>query len=110
MNWISSAAIVAVTVLCTMFTRFLPFFVFGGKKKVPAPVQYLGKFLPPVIMGTLVVYCFKNVDFRSFPNGMAELLSVAVVAGLHLWKKNTLLSIGAGTVCYMVLIRTVFVS
>ena len=71
-------------------------------------MQYLGKYLPPVIMGTLIVYCFKNVNFLAFPNGIAELVSVAVTAGLHIWKKNTLLSIGAGTVCYMILIRTVF--
>lgn len=97
--------IILVVAACTFLTRVLPFLFFGGNKEVPKTVNYLGKILPPAIMATLVVYCLKGVDLTSAPYGAAEFLSVALVAGLHLWKRNNLLSIGAGTVCYMILIR-----
>lgn len=102
-----SVAIVAVTALVTMFTRFLPFAVFG-KRPLPRVVVYLGRALPPAIMAALVVYCLKGLDFTAYPYGMAEILSVAATAGMHLWRRNSLLSIAVGTACYMVLIRTAF--
>ena len=102
-----SVAIVAVTALVTMFTRFLPFAVFG-KRPLPRVVVYLGRVLPPAIMEALVVYCLKGLDFTAYPYGMAEILSVAATAGMHLWRRNSLLSIAVGTACYMVLIRTAF--
>ncbi len=102
-----SVAIVAVTALVTMFTRFLPFAVFG-KRPLPRVVVYLGRVLPPAIMAALVVYCLKGLDFTAYPYGMAEILSVAATAGMHLWRRNSLLSIAVGTACYMVLIRTAF--
>lgn len=71
-------------------------------------VFYLGRVLPYAAMGMLVVYCLKDVKLTAAPYGLPELLSVALVAGLHIWKRNTLLSIGAGTVCYMLLIQLVF--
>lgn len=102
-----SVAIVAVTALVTMFTRFLPFAVFG-KRPLPRVVVYLGRVLPPAIMAALVVYCLKGLDFTAYPYGMAEILSVAATAGMHLWRRNSLLSIAVGTACYMALIRTAF--
>lgn len=102
-----SVAIVAVTALVTMFTRFLPFAVFG-KRPLPRVVVYLGRVLPPAIMAALVVYCLKGLDFTAYPYGMAEILSVAATAGMHLWRRNSLQSIAVGTACYMVLIRTAF--
>ncbi len=103
-----SVAIMAVIAACTWCTRALPFLLFGRKKQLPGMVVYLGEVLPAAIMSILVVYCLKSVKLTAYPFGLAELLSVGAVALLHLWKKNTLLSIGGGTVCYMILIRTVF--
>lgn len=94
--------------LMTWFTRGLPFLVFRGKKELPATVQYLGTVLPASIMMILVVYCLRNIDLSSFPFGAAELVSLALVIGLQAWRKNNFLSIFAGTACYMLLARTLF--
>ena len=99
--------VIAVTALVTVLTRFLPFAVFG-KRPLPRVVVYLGRVLPPAIMPALVAYCLKDIDLTAFPFGLAQLISVAVTALVHLWRRNTLLSIALGTACYMVLIRTVF--
>ena len=101
----NAVAIILTVAICTFITRVLPFLFFGGNKEVPGAVNYLGKILPPAIMATLVVYCLKSIDFTSVPYGAAELISVAVVILLHLWKRNNLLSISLGTVCYMILLR-----
>ena len=100
--------LIAVAVLVTMATRFLPFLIFGEKRKTPAIIEYLGKVLPCAIMGMLVVYCLKDVSFLSTPFGLPELIACVVVAALHVWKPNSLLSIGGGTVCYMLLVQLVF--
>lgn len=92
----------------TILIRFLPFVVFGGNKKRPAVIDYLADVLPYAIMGMLVVYCMKNVSLISSPHGIPEFLAGALVVGLHIWKKNTLLSIIAGTAIYMILIQMVF--
>ena len=94
--------------LCTQVTRWLPFLLFGGKKELPKLVRYLGVVLPAAIMAVLVVYCLKGITPLAYPYGLPELLSVALVVVLHAWKGNTLLSIGAGTACYMVLVQAVF--
>ena len=101
-------AMIAVMALVTMATRFLPFLIFGEKRKTPELITYLGKVLPCAIMGMLVVYCLKEVSVLQFPYGIPELLGIVFVAVLHLWKRNSLLSIGAGTVFYMVLVQVVF--
>lgn len=103
-----SVWIIVVAALVTAATRFLPFLIFGSGKKTPDIIVYLGKVLPYAIMGMLVVYCFKDVDFLAAPHGIPELLGCAAVAVLHLWKRNTLLSIGVGTVFYMLLVQFVF--
>ena len=97
-----------IIMLVTMATRFLPFLLFGGKKQPPRVITYLGKVLPCAIMGMLVVYCLKDVRPLAYPYGIPELLGIALVALLHVWKRNSLLSIGAGTVFYMLLIQLVF--
>lgn len=101
-------AMIAVMALVTMATRFLPFLIFNEHRKTPEIILYLGKVLPCAIMGMLVVYCLKDVSVLTAPYGLPELLGIAVVAGLHLWKRNSLLSIGVGTVFYMVLVQVVF--
>ena len=100
--------LVAVAAVVTAATRFLPFLIFGEKRKTPAIIEYLGKVLPFAIMGMLVIYCLKGVSFAAFPFGIPEMIGCLVVILLHIWKRNTLLSIGAGTVCYMLLVQLVF--
>lgn len=100
--------LVAVVALITALLRFLPFLIFGENRTTPPIITYLGQVLPFAIMGMLVVYCLKDVSFRSGSFGIPEVLGCAVVALLHIWKRNTLLSIGAGTVCYMLLVQLVF--
>ena len=100
--------LILAAVLVTMATRFLPFLIFGQKRKTPLIIEYLGTVLPCAIMGMLVVYCLKGVSLTTFPFGIPELLGCAAVVLLHIWKRNTLLSIGVGTVCYMLLVQFVF--
>ncbi len=95
--------------LGTMLTRFIPFLLFPDSKEPPEIVTYLGKVLPAAMMGLLVVYCLRSTPFTGSTHGMPEVISVAVIALLHKWKGNVLLSIGAGTVLYMVLVQMVFV-
>lgn len=101
-------AVFAVIVLVTMLTRFLPFLILSGKKETPVVVSYLGKVLPYAVMAMLVVYCLRGLDFSAPGKYLPELLCTALVAGLHVWKRNTLLSIGVGTVAYMLLVQLVF--
>ncbi len=100
--------LIVVMTLVTTLTRFLPFLLLGGGKETPPVVAYLGKVLPYAIMGMLVVYCLKGISFLSAPYGLPEILGVASVVGLHVWKRNTLLSIAGGTVFYMILVQLVF--
>lgn len=100
--------LIVVAVLVTMATRFLPFLIFGEKRKTPPIIEYLGTVLPFAIMGMLVIYCLKDVSLLRFPYSLPELLACAVVVALHVWKRNSLLSIGGGTVCYMLLVQLVF--
>ncbi|TCL57000.1 branched-subunit amino acid transport protein AzlD [Kineothrix alysoides] len=108
MNIMHSIAIIAVVSVCTILIRAVPFLMFGGSRQVPGTIHYLGKFLPEAIMATLVVYCLRNVRIMEGTHGLPELISVVLVAILHLWKKNILISVGLGTICYMVLIQMIF--
>lgn len=99
---------IAMVVLGTMLTRFLPFLIFPAGKPTPKYIQYLGKVLPSAVFGLLVVYCLKNVSIFAGNHGIPELLSIALVVLLHLWKRQMLLSIAGGTVCYMLLVQFVF--
>lgn len=108
MSDLHSVLIVAVVALVTAGLRFLPFLIFGENRATPPLVSYLGQVLPYAIMGMLVVYCLKDVSFVSGSFGIPEAIACAAVALLHVWKRNTLLSIGAGTVCYMLLVQMVF--
>ena len=101
--------IVLAVTLGTVITRFLPFVLFPDSRPVPKIVEYLGRTLPAAMMGLLVVYCLRNVDIAAASHGLPELIALAVVTGLHLWKGNVLLSIGVGTAVYMVLVQAVFV-
>lgn len=99
---------IGIVVFGTMLTRFLPFLVFGGGKETPKYIQYLGKILPAAVFGLLVVYCLKDVSVLSGSHGIPEAISILVVVLLHLWKRQMLLSIAGGTVCYMLLTQLLF--
>lgn len=99
---------IGICALGTMATRFLPFLIFRSNKPTPAYIQYLGKALPAAIFGMLVVYCLKNVSLLTGNHGLPELAAVLVTIGLHLWKRQTILSIVGGTACYMLLVQLVF--
>lgn len=100
-------ATIAILVLATSLTRFLPFLLFRGKE-TPAYIHYLSHVLPPAVFGMLVVYCVKDVDFLGGYHGLPELIGIAVTVVLHLWKRKMLLSILGGTVVYMLLVQLVF--
>lgn len=104
---LQTVAIILAVALGTMATRFAPFALFPQNKKPPEIIAYLGRLLPPAMMGLMVVYCLKGVDLSTAPYGFAEFISVAVVVALHLWKGKVLLSIGGGTILYMFLVQTV---
>lgn len=99
---------IAMVVLGTMLTRFLPFLIFPAGRPTPKYIRYLGDVLPSAVFGLLVVYCLKNVSVLTGSHGLPELIAIAVVVGLHRWKKQMLLSIAGGTVCYMLLVQLVF--
>ena len=100
--------LIVVAVLVTAATRFIPFLIFSEKRRTPPVIEYLGTVLPCAIMGMLVVYCLKDISFVKNPYGIPELIACVVVAALHIWKRNSLLSIGGGTVCYMLLVQFIF--
>lgn len=99
---------IAVAVLATVLTRFLPFIIFPAGKETPKYIKYLGKVLPAAVFGLLAVYCLKDVNILSFPHGLPELIAITVVVLLHLFKRQMFLSIAGGTVCYMLLVQLVF--
>lgn len=101
--------IIAIVVVCTFMTRALPFLVFKDADRLPQKIIYLGKVLPMAIMLCLIVYCIRNTAFLTYPYGLPELISIAAVVSLHLWKRNNMISIIGGTVLYMVLIQLVFI-
>jgi branched-subunit amino acid transport protein AzlD len=99
----------SVVALGTMLTRALPFLLFPEHKEIPRYIKYLANILPFTIIGMLVVYCLKDISFLQSPHAIPEAISIAIIVVLHLWKKNTLLSIGGGALFYMILVQYVFV-
>ncbi|MBQ3403071.1 MAG: AzlD domain-containing protein [Synergistaceae bacterium] len=98
--------IVLVSGAVTVLLRFLPFVAFG--KRRPGFVLYLGRVLPPAVMAMLAVYCLRGVNFLTGSHGLPEAMACVVVVVLHAWRRNTLLSITAGTVLYMFMVQMVF--
>ena len=99
---------IGMVILGTVLTRFIPFLVFPAGKPTPKYIQYLGKVLPAAVFGLLVVYCLRNVALFAGSHGIPEFLAILVVVVLHLWKRQMLLSIAGGTVCYMLLVQFIF--
>ena len=105
---LQTLAIILAVAAGTQLTRWLSFLLFPENRKPPAWVTDLGRLLPPAMMGLLVVYCLRSVTWLSAPHGAPELIAIAAVALVHLWKGNVLLSIAGGTALYMLLVQTVF--
>lgn len=103
-----AALVILIMGLVTLATRLLPVLVFGRGQKIPDFILYLGKVVPFTAMGLLIVYCLKDVSIMESPHGLPELISLAVVSGSYLWKRNTILSVVTGTVVYMILVQRVF--
>lgn len=101
--------IIAVAAVCTFATRLFPFALFPGKKEVPKFIHYLGEILPVAIIGVLIVYCLRDFTKGDINFIIPQLIAVAATAAVHIWKRNTLLSIAVGTIGYMLLIHFVFV-
>jgi len=99
---------IAICIAGTMMTRFLPFLIFRSDKPTPKYIRYLGKSLPCAVFGMLVVYCLKDVSFLSGSHAIPEFIAICVTIGLHLWKRQMLLSILGGTVTYMLLVQLIF--
>ena len=99
---------IAMCVVGTMLTRFLPFLVFRSKRPTPRYIQYLGRVLPGAIFAMLIIYCLRDVSLLQGSHGLPELIAIAVTASLHLWKRQMLLSIAGGTICYMLLVQFIF--
>jgi len=100
---------IAIMAIITFLTRVTPFILFPSHKTTPKYISYLGDVLPFAIIGMLIIYCLKEVSVQSFPFGIPELISIIFVTLLHLWKKNTLLSISGGTILYMFLMQVLFI-
>lgn len=109
LDMVSSLIMIAAVAIATFATRAASFVVFPKGKEIPPTVKYIGMVLPPAVIGMLVVYCLRSTQLFAYPYGIPELIACLAVIGLHAWKRNVLLSVGAGTVLYMVLVQMVFV-
>lgn len=105
MTFTEQCITISLCALASMTTRFLPFLIFRPGKKLPAYIDYLGKALPSAIFALLVIYCLRNVNFMGGTYGIPEILSLVITVVLHIWKRNMMISMAAGTIAYMVLIR-----
>ena len=113
MNITQQIIMVAAGVVATMLTRFMPFMAFRPGKPTPKYIMYLGKVLPASVFALLVVYCLRSsVSMEAScwhvslsPSALPQFVAVAFTVFIHAWRRNLMLSIAAGTICYMILIR-----
>lgn len=106
MSWNEVFVAIAVVTLGTMITRFLPFIVFREQN---ALMNYLSKLLPAAAMAMLVVYSFKDVNVFTGSHGLPEFIAGILTILLQIFVKNVLISMAAGTVCYMYLVQYIFI-
>lgn len=108
MTFTQQVITILMVIAGTMLTRFLPFILFPAGRPTPKYVQYLGRVLPSAVFGMLVIYCLKDISLFTYSYGLPEFIAIAVVIALHLWKRQMLLSIAGGTICYMILVQLIF--
>ena len=94
--------VVAISALIVLFFRAFPFLLFS-KRKPPAILRFIEQYIPPMIIAILIVYCLKDVDYLHSPFGVPQLIALCSTVLLHLWKKNSMISIFGGTILFMVL-------
>ena len=104
-----SIIIILIIAFVTFLIRVTPFILFPANKKTPEYIIYLGNVLPYAIIAMLVIYSVKEVSVFTFPFGVPEFIEIIAIVAIHLWKKNTLLSIGIGTIFYMLLVQVIFI-
>ncbi len=104
-----SLIVIILIAFITFLTRVIPFILFPANKETPKYIVYLGSVLPYAIIAMLVVYCVKEVSISTFPFGLPELIAIIAIVIIHIWKMNSLLSIGGGTIFYMLLVQFVFI-
>ena len=100
--------VIAVMGLAVLATRIVPVLIFGRGEKVPEFILYLGRVVPYTAMGLLIVYCLRDMPVLDAPHGLPEIISLAVVTGTYLWKRNTIMSVVIGTALYMFLVQSIF--
>ena len=100
--------VIAVMGLAVLATRIVPVLIFGRGEKVPEFILYLGRVVPYTAMGLLIVYCLRDMPVLEAPHGLPEIISLAVVTGTYLWKRNSILSVVIGTALYMFLVQSIF--
>jgi len=93
----------AVMSIVTGLLRLIPFLIFNGSKPTPPYILYMGKVLPPAIIGMLVIYCYKDIQFTPPFFIPSEIIAGIIVIILHKWKRSSLLSIGIGTAVNVIL-------
>ena len=103
---LTAILIMAVVTFCT---RVVPFIFFGKDKSTPKYIEYIGNYLPPAVMAMLIIYCLRNIKLFMFPFGIPEVIGIIIVAILHIWKRNNLISILGGTVIYMIMVQWIFI-
>lgn len=104
-NFVYAFLLVAIAALVTIGIRVLPFLIFDRAQEPPQWITYLGDVLPPAVMSLLVLYCIRNINLTTGNHGIPDLFCLGLTMALHAWKRNTLLSICAGTAFYMIMIQ-----
>lgn len=99
-----AAAAIFFSGLVLFGTRLFPFIAFS-RKNPGAFIRFLEKYIPPVIMAVLIIYCFKDVPLRAAPFGIPHIAGAAITAVMHLLFRNSLASIFSGTAAFMILSR-----
>ncbi|HJE26664.1 branched-chain amino acid transporter permease [Limosilactobacillus pontis] len=112
MTIVQQVITIAIAAVTNFITRWLPFKLFtSGKddRDEPSPfIKGLGAFLPPAIMGMLVVYCYRNINLLSGDHGLPDLIAGLITVAIHLWRRSMFLSLIVGTVSYIVLVNFIF--
>ena len=99
---------IGVMAIVTYLLRLAPFILFAKHQSTPKWIVYLGKYLPPAVMGMLIIYSLKNISLFKVDQSVPVAIAIFITTILHLWKRNNLVSILSGTLVYMLLIQFAF--
>ena len=100
---------IATIAIITYLLRLTPFILFGKHQETPKWIVYIGGYLPPAVMGMLIIYSIKNTDVFQLDQIAPLAIAILITALFHLWRRNNLISILTGTVSYMLLIQVIFI-